>query len=342
VADISNRKFGIEIECFGVDRTAVATAITTAGITCYTQRYNHSTARFWKIVDDGSVSDGFELVSPPLQGVNGLKEVEIVLNILCNLGVKVDNRCGFHVHVDAEGLTAKDLVNIVKRYQKFEQKIDSIMPQARRGNNNDYCRSMTNFLARYQNLSRVIERSDNPYDVTRYIGDRYYKVNLAAYERHRTVEFRQHSGTVSAAKAINWIIFCITLVNTTIGTSDPQSENDIILTKNAGVRLKKMISMLEEGSTIERVAEETGWKPSTVKQYLTRKLPKMGYYIRILQAGVIKIVAGRNAGKVIIVPRGQGRDQIQSNTVNLDPFSELDMSVRNYFAERAVDFGFVL
>ena len=32
------------------------------------------------------------------------------------------------------------------------------------------------------------------------IGDRYHKVNLEAYSRHKTVEFRQHSGTTSFTK----------------------------------------------------------------------------------------------------------------------------------------------
>ena len=37
--------------------------------------------------------------------------------------------------------------------------------------------------------------------------DRYHKVNFEAYSRHRTVEFRQHSGTTNFTKMENWIRF---------------------------------------------------------------------------------------------------------------------------------------
>ena len=33
------------------------------------------------------------------------------------------------------------------------------------------------------------------------------KVNLEAYSRHRTVEFRQHSGTINFTKIENWVRF---------------------------------------------------------------------------------------------------------------------------------------
>ena len=37
--------------------------------------------------------------------------------------------------------------------------------------------------------------------------DRYHKVNVEAYSRHRTVEFRQHSCTTNFTKMENWIRF---------------------------------------------------------------------------------------------------------------------------------------
>jgi hypothetical protein len=36
-------------------------------------------------------------------------------------------------------------------------------------------------------------------------GSRYYKLNLSAINVHGTIEFRQHSGTVNAEKAVNWV-----------------------------------------------------------------------------------------------------------------------------------------
>jgi hypothetical protein len=41
---------------------------------------------------------------------------------------------------------------------------------------------------------------------------RYYKLNLAAYVKHGTLEFRQHAGTLNLNKMINWIMFCVQFV----------------------------------------------------------------------------------------------------------------------------------
>ena len=34
---------------------------------------------------------------------------------------------------------------------------------------------------------------------------RYYKINFQAFATHGTIEFRQHSGTLDADKAANWV-----------------------------------------------------------------------------------------------------------------------------------------
>ena len=53
-----------------------------------------------------------------------------------------------------------------------------------------------------------INEASTIHDLQRAFGsDRYYKVNLEAYSRHRTVEFRQHSGTINFAKMEKWIRF---------------------------------------------------------------------------------------------------------------------------------------
>ena len=44
------------------------------------------------------------------------------------------------------------------------------------------------------------------------ICDRSHKVNLEAYSRHKTVEFRQHSGTTNFTKMRNWVLFLHKLV----------------------------------------------------------------------------------------------------------------------------------
>ena len=42
--------------------------------------------------------------------------------------------------------------------------------------------------------------------------DRYYKVNACAYDRHRTIEFRQHQGSTDYEKISHWVKFLAALV----------------------------------------------------------------------------------------------------------------------------------
>ena len=44
-----NRKFGIEIEAYGVPMGRVAEALTAAGINCYSESYNHTSRGHWKV-----------------------------------------------------------------------------------------------------------------------------------------------------------------------------------------------------------------------------------------------------------------------------------------------------
>ena len=91
-----NRKFGIEIEAYNVDKTALARALNAAGILCAVEGYNHQTRGHWKIVSDGSLQgyNTFELVSPILEGNNGLIQVEVVCQVINTLNARINTSCG--------------------------------------------------------------------------------------------------------------------------------------------------------------------------------------------------------------------------------------------------------
>ena len=327
MSNIAPRKFGIEIECIGADRSVVIEAIRAAGVECHNEGYNHTTRAHWKTVSDASVSGGFELVSPPLIGVEGLNEVRKVARAMASVqGLRVDRRCGLHVHVDAADLTVADMLNICKRYSNFEDKIDHVMPQSRRANNNTYCMSMSTFLTAYGNNP---SRYANPRALASAIHSRYYKVNLQAYLRHNTVEFRQHSGTTNATKIINWIVFCVTLVETSkqartmpvqavanvvtapvmraVTEPDPR---DVVLTQAAATRFRAMLEAFLRGATIEGAASASGMSAATVRGYLNTRVRNMGYQVRTnrsTQVVTISVPAGNTVGRVRVGSRSESR-----------------------------------
>lgn len=202
------RKFGVEIEAYGVDKRTLQLALDREGIDIKIEGYNHTTRNHWKIVYDSSLQGDrtFELVSPPLKGERGLKEVEKVCEVLGNLNAKINKSCGLHIHFEAKDFTMQTWRNLALNYKKLETEIDSFMPRSRRTGNN-FCRSLQRITNRAINEAQSINELRNAF------ATRYRKVNINSYTRHKTIEFRQHSGTTEYAKISNWILFLDGLVH---------------------------------------------------------------------------------------------------------------------------------
>ena len=141
----------------------------------------------------------FELVSPILVGEAGLRELEKVCWVLELCGVKVNDSCGLHVHIDAAGFNMETWRNLALSYKHLEPVIDGFMPASRRDNR--YCWGLGHVSDEMIRSARTVD------ELKGRIGDRYHKVNLEAYSRHKTVEFRQHSGTTNFTKMRNWVLF---------------------------------------------------------------------------------------------------------------------------------------
>lgn len=197
-----NRHFGIEIEAYNCTRERLARELREAGINVAVEGYNHITSAHWKLVTDGSLcgNDTFELVSPILEGESGLRELEKVCWVLDFCNVKVNESCGLHVHMDAADFTMNTWKNLALSYKNIESVINAFMPAGRR--DNYYCKSLSGISER-----RILQASTLNDLRAAFGNDRYHKVNLEAYARHRTIEFRQHSGSTNFTKMSNWILF---------------------------------------------------------------------------------------------------------------------------------------
>lgn len=190
---VSNRRFGVEIELEGLIVSEANIVLENAGFLT------------WKAVYDSSVSRGAEVVSPPLCGAQGLREVAEVVELLRLAGAKTSPKCGLHVHVDAEDLSAFEMANVVYRYGKFEEEIDWFVPSARRKNEGYFCKSVKNYDFRSLVVSFAVLSKRS---VANFQYGRYNKVNLQAYLKHGTIEFRQYGGTLNMNKIGAWVAFC--------------------------------------------------------------------------------------------------------------------------------------
>lgn len=205
------RTFGIEIEFVAERgrsehqlREQLAEMMTRKGVTCHSEYYNHRTSNDWKVITDSSC--GSELVSPPLKGLEGLKELKIATDSLKQLGAKVNKKCGLHIHHDINELAPKQVASVFTYYMKYENTIDSFLPNSRRGNNNRYCKSLFNHIRGHEEVLRLLQKVETMDEISRIWSSRYVKLNFHSYVKYGTLEFRQHSGTIEYEKIYNWIL----------------------------------------------------------------------------------------------------------------------------------------
>lgn len=209
------RTYGVEIEFKSrMSRADIAAQVRAHGIDCLatSYNYNHSTSARWVVTSDASVYGGWELVSPPMKGLDGLRQVRSVCEALDAIGATVDRSCGLHVHHDASDLNRKNIKDLLNFYIRWEPVIDLLMPPSRRGNENTYCKSLARWgesLGRQNTISAVNGLRGS---IENFNGTRYTKLNLESLNRFGTIEFRQHSGTTENSKIGSWIVLTQTFV----------------------------------------------------------------------------------------------------------------------------------
>lgn len=200
--------FGVEIEC-GVARGAIRTAAERTGMAYEYEGYNHRDGHsYFKFTTDSSLhglGDEIECVSPVLQGTDGKRQLKAACKTLNLANARVNRTCGLHVHIGAGKLTGKQYANVFNNYYYLESLVDTFMAASRRGNHSCYSATVQDHPA-LTSCNTVLQ-------VQRVLGnDRYHKINPMSYNRHQTIEFRQHQGTTDYEKIINWVSFCGKLV----------------------------------------------------------------------------------------------------------------------------------
>ena len=286
---ITNRMFGIEIEFVGANLRQVEQAINLAGVDCHIESYNHNTRPHWKIVSDASLRSvrGYagELVSPILHGVDGVRELQKVVNALESVeGVTVNRSCGLHVHLDCRDMTLDQIKTTYERYSNYEDQIDLCMPRSRRGSP-QWCRTIGSNKNAVKSAATK-ERAANS------VG-RYFKVNLAQIADRGSIEFRQHSGTTEFKKIVNWLSFLMQFTETSIELTNAVTSNSgkwyaqlrDLISKSGGemtyAQKTKTWNITKNGQTLARLSNE----------YITEFLYREGATCRARGMMPVSIVA---------------------------------------------------
>lgn len=201
---------GVEIECFGIVKSEVREALQRKGVLSIETGYDHNDQKkAYKLGHDGSITglNSCEVVSPILKN---LKSLKVVCDTINEHGARVNRSCGLHIHLGADQLTLDQWVRVIKNYARIEPIIDTFMAESRRANNNCYCKSIVEAADRLSDIGSF-QQIESAFRC-----DRYHKVNVMSFRRHKTIEFRQHQGTTDFAKIKMWAEFLMALVNYSI------------------------------------------------------------------------------------------------------------------------------
>ena len=218
--------FGVEIEILLTrDRAQIEQALQAEGINAVAENYNHRTQGYWKIITDSSC--GLEVVSPILSGEQGLNELKKVCEVLTRIDCKVDKTCGLHVHIGANALGIEQVKLVAKRWLANETNLDSIQPRSRRGRSNMYCAPLSHTIR-----TELIDQCQTLNELAGIQVTRYSKLNLQSYRRHKTIEFRHHSGSTDATKITNWVKFLLDFCTTATPETATATEFENLFANN--------------------------------------------------------------------------------------------------------------
>jgi hypothetical protein len=193
---VSNRAFGIEIECYVPERVAADFRLG---------RYHHGIQirvcpTGWNAQSDGSLTDGcpagfvpVEVVSPILAGEDGLTQAVYVSDLLRDLGAVVNGHCGLHIHVDARDLTPRQVIQVQQTFITFEKAFYGVSGR------------------------KAQSRWDSPYcfNSDRWCDSRYQSLNVhnRTHNGKGTLEFRVWAGTVLAEEIISAVVMAVAFIN---------------------------------------------------------------------------------------------------------------------------------
>ena len=211
---ISKYTFGVEIECYNAPRESLLAAARENGLAMQSEEYNHIDNRhYYKLVNDASIdgNNPVECVSPILKGnSSGFNSLKSCCAALKQVGARVNFSTGLHVHVGG-GITTNQYINTFVNYYYLENVIDMFMPQSRRDNRYASAIRDTEYRGGV-NIERLLSAQSIEDVYWAFHRDRYYKINVCSWQRHSTIEFRQHNGTTNYKKIQMWATFCLKLV----------------------------------------------------------------------------------------------------------------------------------
>ena len=202
------KTYGIELETSSISIRTAQSALDAVGLA-------------WSCKPDGTAGVDAEAVSPILDD-GSLNESITAARALLKAGATVNKKTGFHVHIGADHYGTDGIAALVRNWYTAADAIGALVAPSRL--NNHFCNHRLDpaFLESWSESIRN-GRIDNAGR------GRYLSLNLDSYQRHGTVEFRLHHGTLNGKKIQAWAEFvqAIAQFSTAGGVLSDNRLNDV-------------------------------------------------------------------------------------------------------------------
>ena len=242
--DMKDQCFGVEVEFTGITREQAATALARyfgtlsfhRGGTYDTWKVKDPTGKEWKLGSDASIIGEqwtgteylendikdfrVELVTPKLTYPE-LPKLQECMRRLKQIGAKVNDSCGIHVHVDAANhnrQSLKNLLSIMFSKEDILFKALNVNPDRVAA----YCKKVREPMLQKARQLSAEETTDltqlesiwyegNVESGKHYNWTRYYALNLHSVFYRGTVEFRCFNSTLHAEQAAAYVNLCLAM-----------------------------------------------------------------------------------------------------------------------------------
>jgi hypothetical protein len=190
--------------------------------------------------EDGSLCDsGVEFTTLPTSNDETYKTVKVLTKFLNKNGFKIDNRCGYHLHIGEKRGTSPAKLDIINRhkimivYSIFNKTLFDFCTPTRVGNG--FCDN-ERFTLRAELFTKAAQKEPERY-YREFIRGRYNLINFCAFEEHNTLEIRSHEGTIDETAVFNWLRLHTELFEFAINST----YKDLLVLRGTWSDLKKVL-----------------------------------------------------------------------------------------------------
>jgi hypothetical protein len=311
----SLRRFGVEIEVGSeVKKKVVQTAIMASSkYDAHVSRYSLSTNnRYWHIKDDATCGikgrkgpKGVEIASFVGHGINDINHISFIASKLSEIGCRVNENCGLHVHAEVSDLSVEQVSIFMAHWIKLEKIFSLILPMRR--NKSEYCKFIfpIDVEKNENNICRdKFYSPDNlwsmlsPKNLSYYDNDdRRYNLNLVNLVRaikynhnnRKTIELRWPEGTLDPRDIRCWVkLFLIFIENcknkkmpTNLKSCNLKEALDYFGLLNTNNNFSIMSASIQETKTwfLERIID---YNPDAIIFHKDEKLVKIADEARLI------------------------------------------------------------